>query len=71
MNTVQDVAQYVAQHTAVLPGLLGFSMAARQSLKVRPSARTLSPPLAGADLGVSGPADFRRHAGRRCPTQGL
>lgn len=37
MNTVQDVAQYVAQHTAVLPGLLGYSMAARQSLKVRPS----------------------------------
>ncbi|BGP41259.1 hypothetical protein JCM10450v2_005301 [Rhodotorula kratochvilovae] len=44
MDTVQDVAQYVAQHTAVLPGLLGFSMAARQSLKVYVASQAVEAP---------------------------
>lgn len=45
METTYDVAQYVAQHTAALPGLLAFSMAARTSLKVslRPSPTRLRP----------------------------
>lgn len=52
MNTVQDVAQYVAQHTAVLPGLLGYSMAARQSLKtfVATQAVGAPPKVSDADL---------------------
>ncbi|GAA6055866.1 hypothetical protein JCM3770_001528 [Rhodotorula araucariae] len=44
MDTVQDVAQYVVQHTAVLPGLLGFSMAARQSLRTYIASQAVEAP---------------------------
>lgn len=34
MDSYQDLAAFVATQTAVIPGLLGFSAAARHSLKV-------------------------------------
>ncbi|KPV74404.1 uncharacterized protein RHOBADRAFT_66643 [Rhodotorula graminis WP1] len=52
MDTSFDVAQYVAQHTAALPGLLAFSMAARTSLKsyVASQATEAPPKVSDKDL---------------------
>ncbi|GAA5855195.1 hypothetical protein JCM9279_007587 [Rhodotorula babjevae] len=52
MDTTYDVAQYVAQHTAALPGLLAFSMAARTSLKsfIASQATEAPPKVSDEDL---------------------
>ncbi|GAA5825125.1 hypothetical protein JCM11251_006107 [Rhodosporidiobolus azoricus] len=44
MSTLQELATYVAQHTAVLPGVLAFSMGARSSLKAYLAAQAVEDP---------------------------
>ncbi|GAA5999628.1 uncharacterized protein JCM10292_003655 [Rhodotorula paludigena] len=44
MDSYQDLAAFVATQTAVIPGLLGFSAAARQSLKTYIAAQAVEAP---------------------------
>ncbi|GAA5908727.1 hypothetical protein JCM6882_008186 [Rhodosporidiobolus microsporus] len=44
MSNLQELAAYVAQHTAVLPGTLAFSMGARSSLKAYLAVQAVEDP---------------------------
>ncbi|GAA6011695.1 hypothetical protein JCM10207_004213 [Rhodosporidiobolus poonsookiae] len=51
MSSIQDLATYVGQHAAVLPALLAYSMASRQSLKtyLAVNAAPDAPPISEDD----------------------